>query len=90
LIRSLRTEETITLMHEGTDIIGRSHQNNFEANAWLAIANILGAHSDAAGARSALEAALARFCQNECVPGVPVVQRPLVAARISGCAAVLG
>ena len=76
MIRSLRTEETITLMHEGTDIIGRSHQNNFEANAWLAIANILGA--------------LARFCPNECVPGVPVVQRPLVAARISGCAAVLG
>ena len=90
LIRFRLNLEIITLMLEGTDIFGRRHENNFEANAWLAFPNILGAHSDPAGAQSALEATLARFWQSECARGAPVVQRPRVAARISGSGAVLG
>jgi tetratricopeptide (TPR) repeat protein len=69
----------LALLREAIAIIDRTDERMFQANARMALADMLESQGDAAGARDALREALELYRAKEVVPSVALAERRLTA-----------
>lgn len=72
-------EAGLALLREAIAIIDRTDETMFQANARMALADMLESQGDAAGARDALREALELYRAKQVVPSIAVAERRLTA-----------